>query len=276
MSLINEALKKARVEAAQRDAERRGVLVPKAAALEPRRRGGRAAAWALAAVAALGLAAAGGMWLARRGAAEADPPAAAAAELPAPVDGARRAGPEAGGAGGEGETVESGEGPASAGVPGAGSDAEPPEAAGDRRLPGAAALEPPAGGADAPRPAAPAPAPPPPDRPVPVPDAGSAIGSDGPPPVRPAAPADPPAPAPRKRPPAAPSAAEGYLREAPLPSGGSIRLDGIVWSETQPAAVIEGQVVGPGEYVRGARIVRVERHRVVLDLDGSEIVIRLR
>jgi hypothetical protein len=40
--------------------------------------------------------------------------------------------------------------------------------------------------------------------------------------------------------------------------------------------VIEGQVVGVGEFVRGARLVRVERHRVVLDVSGIELVIRLR
>jgi hypothetical protein len=87
-------------------------------------------------------------------------------------------------------------------------------------------------------------------------------------------PADPPA-QPRRRP--EPSGAGTvYVREAPLPGGGTIRLDGIAWSETTPAAVLDGQIVGPGERIHGARVARVERDRVVLDLDGSELVIRLR
>jgi hypothetical protein len=267
VSLINEALKKARVEAAQRDAERRGVLVPKAAALEPRRRGGSAVTWALAVVAALGLAATGGMWLARRGAVPVDPPEAAAMD-----------GGEARGAGAGAGAPEGGDGgPETAAVP----EAVAPEAVapetGSARAAAPVAIDPPPAVADAPRPAPADPDPAPPEGTDPAPAAGTAAGSEAlPPPARPSASADPPAPAPRKRPAAAPTAAEGYLREAPLPAGGSIRLDGIVWSEATPAAVIEGQIVGPGEYVRGARIVRVERQRVVLEADGVELVIRLR
>jgi hypothetical protein len=266
VSLINEALKKARVEAAQRDAERRGVLVPKAAALEPRRRGGSAVTWALAVVAALGLAATGGMWLARRGVVPLDPPEAAAMD-----------GVEARGAGAAAGAPEGGDGgPETAAVP----EAVAPETGSDRAA-APVAIDPPPAVADAPRPAPADPDPAPPEGTDPAPAAGTAAGSEAgseapPPPARPSASADPPAPAPRKRPAAAPTAAEGYLREAPLPAGGSIRLDGIVWSEATPAAVIEGQIVGPGEYVRGARIVRVERQRVVLEADGVELVIRLR
>jgi hypothetical protein len=91
--------------------------------------------------------------------------------------------------------------------------------------------------------------------------------------------ATPAGPRPRGRSASAPPAAPAgtvYVREAPLPGGGTIRLDGIAWSETTPAAVLDGQIVGPGERIHGARVARVERDRVVLDLDGSELVIRLR
>lgn len=277
MSLINEALKKARIEAAQRDAEQRGVLVPKAAAYAPRRRTGRLVAAALAACAALGLAAAGGMWLARRGSAGgevAQEASAGTTETSASVresaagatgagagmpaggglgagGGGAGAGPAPATRGGRGDAAADGQGGAAGGsAPGAGSPTQPTGRAASSAEASAGLAQPRPGSAPATEPAPPrAPATAPPPRTAP----------------------------PARRPQAAPPTPEdGHLREAPLPGGGSIRLDGIVWSETHPAAVIEGQVVGPGEYVRGARLLRVERDRVVLEADGGEIVVRLR
>lgn len=271
MSLINEALKKARVEAAQRDARQRGVLVPKAAAYGPRRRPGRIAAAVVAGGLALGLAAGGGMWLAGRQApdpagGEAAAPEAATAE-PAEAPGTGVAGPtEAAGTTG------------AAGVAG-GSETAPAAASGRTMVPspppadpardpsertrGAASNPAPPAGGDGPESAMPAaepaearPASAAPARPEPSPRAAQR-------PTRPAP--TPPAPA-----------APGYVREAPLPGGGSLHLDGIAWSETAPAAVIDGQIVGPGERIRGALVVRIERDRVVLEAGDGEIVVRLR
>lgn len=276
MSLINEALKKARVEAAQRDARQRGVLVPKAAAYGPRRGTGRIALAVVAGALALGLSAAGGMWLARRGLPAEAGGAAATPEAASGEVGSRAAPGSASaepGGPAPAEATEEEEAIGSVAAPAAArevADPGPPAAPGTDR-PGrpreATAGSPPASEPAAGTETAGAPAP-----------ASSAAAAEAPARGTPQRPAGPPRARPASAPPAGtPSRTEpGYVREAPLPGGGTLRLDGIAWSETAPTAVIDGQIVGPGERIRGAWVRRIERDRVVLEADGSEIVVRLR
>jgi hypothetical protein len=295
VSLINEALKKARHEAARRDAGRQGISVPKTTAYEPRRRRGRWIGAAVAAALALGLAAAGGMWLARRGTAVG---AATAADGVA-INGARLvpagAGPGAAAGSGAPDTP-----PATAGTgdPARAPSAETP-AAGAETAGARDALET-APGANRGMPEAVAPRPGSAAAATPWVEAGpvestaaetgapaAGAGSEfrrGAPPEPPAAAAELPDVGTAENPPprGANAAAEraapaetSHVREAPLPGGGTLRLDGIAWSETTPAAVINGQIVGPGERVHGVRVVRVERDRVVVEIDGAEQTIRL-
>jgi hypothetical protein len=74
-------------------------------------------------------------------------------------------------------------------------------------------------------------------------------------------------------PPEPPSRARTYKGTANLPSA-RLELEGIVYSEGSPKALINGRVVGPGGYVEGYTVVRIERDRVELkgDDDGTIIL----
>jgi hypothetical protein len=66
-----------------------------------------------------------------------------------------------------------------------------------------------------------------------------------------------------------------YLREAPLPGGGTLRLSGIAWRPDFPAAVVNGEVLIVGEGIEGYRLVAVDRDRVRMRGTAGEVVIRL-
>jgi len=55
-----------------------------------------------------------------------------------------------------------------------------------------------------------------------------------------------------------------FVRVADLPSGEKIELGGIVWSDTNPVAVIGGQLLSPGARIGDFQIVRIEENRVTL------------
>jgi hypothetical protein len=99
---------------------------------------------------------------------------------------------------------------------------------------------------------------------------------------QPAAEAPAPAPAPVQAAPtpAAPpqSAPEGglvegntYTGELPVPGGGSVKLNGIVYSPDHPIAVLDGRVMGPGENVQGFTVVAIESGRVKLQGHGATV-----
>lgn len=96
--------------------------------------------------------------------------------------------------------------------------------------------------------------------------------------------AEPPAPAPapvQAAPaPATPpqSAPEGglvegntYTGDLPVPGGGSVKLNGIVYSSDHPIAVLDGRVMGPGEVVQGFTVVAIESGRVKLQGHGATV-----
>jgi hypothetical protein len=84
-----------------------------------------------------------------------------------------------------------------------------------------------------------------------------------------------PAPAPI---PAAPAESSGslvegqaYTGEVPVPGGGSLKLNGIVFSQDHPIAVLDGRVMGPGESVQGFTVVAIESGRVKLQGHGTTV-----
>jgi hypothetical protein len=91
----------------------------------------------------------------------------------------------------------------------------------------------------------------------------------------------PEAPAPQPAPPAAPTApaaASGgledgkvYTGEVPVPGGGLVKLNGIAYSQDHPVAVLDGRVMGPGESVGGFTIVAIESGRVKLQGHGATV-----
>jgi len=87
------------------------------------------------------------------------------------------------------------------------------------------------------------------------------------------APATQPAPQPAAPAPAAePGEVKTYQQELPLAGGGTLRLNGIAYSE-QPVALFGDKVVGPGESVAGYKVVAIEARRVRLEGPGGVVVV---
>lgn len=226
MSLIDEALKRAELEAARRDGLRSGGAYPWVPEHMPRRR----RRW-LAAAAALVLAGvvAGGVWWMTRPAApdQAEAVAARSKESPAPpTPGAKL------------ETVEVP--PPPVGLPSRaaarGDEAAAPKPAKDTRRPTA-----PFDTARA--------------RIAPASPAG---GTDG------------------KTAAGGPATAKTYVGEAVFPDGVKIELGGIVFSETNPVALINGKVLPPGGIVEEFTIVSIKEDRVELRGRGTTLFLVLR
>lgn len=89
---------------------------------------------------------------------------------------------------------------------------------------------------------------------------------------RPAAPAPAPDPAP-----AAPAGGlvdgRTYTGEVPVPGGGVVRLNGIAFSQERPVVVLDGRVMGTGEVVQGFTVVEIETGRVKLQGHGTTVYV---
>lgn len=112
----------------------------------------------------------------------------------------------------------------------------------------------------------PQPQPEPPPAPVEEPrPAAPVIAVPSPPVTEPAA---PPAPAPRE--------SRSYVGEVPVPGGGVVRLNGIAFSTESPVAVLDGKVVGPGEVVQGFTVVEIRQNQVKLEGHGETVFVSLK
>lgn len=58
--------------------------------------------------------------------------------------------------------------------------------------------------------------------------------------------------------------------------GATLKLEGIVWSETRPLAVLNGRIAGAGEVVDGFTILSVQQESIEVRYQGEtfEIVLR--
>lgn len=243
MSLIDEALKRARQEAALQDAAQREAQfrrVPVYTPPPPRSRGGLAMAGAglgAGVVLALGLAFAAG-WIPGR---DGDDDAREAREPVRQEVRAEAAAPQI-----VEETAAPVPTPAPARTPLAVEAAEP-----------------------RPVPVAPAPAPPPAPVQVQV-EAPPVEETPAPAPEPAAAPAEPVAAEP------APAAPVSYVRQVPVPGGGTLELSGIAFSAERPVALINGKPWVPGEVVEGFTVVAVEPGRVQLEGHGQKVFVSLK
>jgi len=88
----------------------------------------------------------------------------------------------------------------------------------------------------------------------------------------PQAPAQPTAAAPSQ---GAAGLADGksYAGEVPVPGGGAVKLNGIAFSRDHPIAVLDGRVVEPGEIVQGFTVVAIEAGRVKLQGYGATVFV---
>jgi len=62
-----------------------------------------------------------------------------------------------------------------------------------------------------------------------------------------------------------------YVGEVPIPGGGSVKINGIAFSQDQPVAVLDGRLMGPGESVGGFTLVAIESGRVKLQGHGATV-----
>ncbi len=262
MSLISDALKKARQEAARQDSLRQGTPYAMGTAEAPPR-----APWitllaglgvgCVLAAAFFALAFFAG-WGPFYKAAPPAPAARVAAAISPPV-------PPAPAASAPEPAATLVEVPAAPTV-----SATPPAAVPKPSPPAAPRLETPAPPAPKPAPTAAAPSP------LPVEAAPDPTPNTAPVPAAPA----PEAPAPQSAVSAAtaPATASGgleegkvYTGEVPVPGGGLVKLNGIAYSQDHPVAVLDGRVMGPGESVGGFTIVAIESGRVKLQGHGATV-----
>ena len=273
MSLIDEALKKARLESARKEADRRGFPSPAATAGLPGRPVARRWRRPLVAGLAIGggvaaLATGLGLYLAR----ESARPTAGTSAPPATAT--------------EAETRP---GPADQ-APAVAEEAPPPPAPTTAAAAEPAPEPPPSPTDSAAGPTAPEAEvvdAPPPEVPIPL---GALATASAPAELAAAGASSPPdasggtgaaGPAGRRR--AVGAVKRGaddegaiYRREAPIAGGGKLVLSGIAWRETDPVAVLNGQVLGAGEGVEGYVIVAIERDRVHLRGPDGDVTLLLR
>ncbi len=121
----------------------------------------------------------------------------------------------------------------------------------------------------------PRPAEPPAVRPSPAPPAAAPVQEERPPAAPPISP--PPAPARSAPAPAAGAAnlVDGhvYAGEVPVPGGGTLKLNGIAYSQERPVVVLDGRVMGTGETIQGFTIVAIEAGRVKLAGHGATVFV---
>jgi hypothetical protein len=90
------------------------------------------------------------------------------------------------------------------------------------------------------------------------------------------APAPEPAPQAAEPAPAAPVTPVSYVRQVPVPGGGTLELSGIAFSAERPVALINGKPWVPGETVEGFTVVAVEPGRVQLEGHGQKVFVSLK
>lgn len=290
MSLINEALRKARQEAAERAAEERGVAYrPPRAHLPPERRGGLMLGLGIGVVLALVTALV--LWFLLRPGAPTTPPGTGTAgtEVAAVAPAATTPTPGA---------------PTPTGAPS--TDPAPPDAGSADVAEATDVVEATdmAEAPPAPAPVAEAPAPPPAEAPAPTPPPAEArVPSER------TAEAPAPAPAPRTPPPRADVPPEGGapggaqaptagLAPAPPPlieppetvgrvddgvfvlegevDGVRLTLDFIVWSPEEPYAQINGKLLGIGQMIEGWQVAVIDREQVTLRQRDGRVTLRVR
>jgi hypothetical protein len=117
-------------------------------------------------------------------------------------------------------------------------------------------------------------------QPAPVPEQEARLA----PPPAPTPPPVPTVAAPIRAPaPPAPAASNGgpedgkaYVNEVPVPGGGVVKLNGIAFSPDHPIAVLDGRVVAPGEVVQGFTVLEIQADHVTLQGHGAKVSVSLK
>ena len=64
--------------------------------------------------------------------------------------------------------------------------------------------------------------------------------------------------------------------EMPLPEGGTLALDGLIASPTNPVAVINGRLLSRGDIVQGFEVLSIGAESVEIERDGRRYTLALR
>ncbi|HKD17627.1 MAG TPA: hypothetical protein VKG23_07135 [Thermoanaerobaculia bacterium] len=88
--------------------------------------------------------------------------------------------------------------------------------------------------------------------------------------------AEAPAPTPVSKPSGPIANGRTYAGSVTLPGGAKIELGGIVWSETEPRALLNDHVLATDSYVEGFRVAKIEEDRVALEKDGVTIYVSVK
>jgi hypothetical protein len=67
-----------------------------------------------------------------------------------------------------------------------------------------------------------------------------------------------------------------YAGAVTLPGGAKIELGGIVWSQTQPRALLNDRIAAVGAFIEGFSLTKIEENRVVLEKDGVTIYLSVK
>jgi hypothetical protein len=67
-----------------------------------------------------------------------------------------------------------------------------------------------------------------------------------------------------------------YAGAVTLPGGAKIELGGIVWSQTQPRALLNDRIAAVGAFIEGFNLTKIEENRVVLEKDGVTIYLSVK
>lgn len=87
------------------------------------------------------------------------------------------------------------------------------------------------------------------------------------------APVAPAAPAPKPVPPLVEGRA--YLQSVRIPNGPLLVLTGIAWSDTTKIALVNGMTLEPGDAVEGVSVLSIEPKRVALEYGGTKFYLRM-
>lgn len=78
----------------------------------------------------------------------------------------------------------------------------------------------------------------------------------------------------RKDPFSPPVISAGQKADIELLTG--VELEGIIWDELSPIAIVNDKVVNIGDEVAGAKIVEITENEVVFEVNGQKVKLRLR
>ena len=83
-------------------------------------------------------------------------------------------------------------------------------------------------------------------------------------------------PTPVLRAPQAIASGKTYAGAVTLPGGAKIELGGIVWSETEPRALVNDRIAAVGAFIEGFSLTQIEENRIALERDGVTIYISVK